>query len=193
MTICDWAQQHAEMTLYHNEEWGRFTAKTDASYFEFLTLEGAQPGLSWRTVLNKREGYRTVFHHFNLERCAQLSDEELEMARLNTAIVRHKLKIYSVRKNARVLQQIIVEYGSIEQYFRGFFSVVPIVNEWQKMSELPNESAESKAISKDLKKRGCSFIGPTIIYAFLQATGFVDDHLTTCPYHQSYQKEAFNG
>lgn len=187
MTICDWAQHHPEMTVYHNEEWGRLTVRSEADYFELLTLEGAQAGLSWRTVLNKREGYRTVFHHFNLERCANLSDEELEAARLNAAIVRNKLKIYSVRKNARALQQIIVEYGSIEHYLRDFFAVVPLVNHWKMMRDIPSESTESQAISKDLKKRGCSFIGPTIIYAFLQATGFVDDHLITCPYHSTHQ------
>lgn len=183
MTICDWATKYEEERIYHNEEWGRFTTKSNDLYFEFLILEGAQAGLSWRTILNKREGYRTVFHHFDIERCAELSDGELEAARLNTMIVRNKLKIASVRKNAVAFKKIIIEFGSIENYLRTFFTEVPMINHWETINDVPSESKESIALSKDLKKRGCSFIGPTIMYAFLQATGFIDDHIVSCDFH----------
>jgi len=164
---------------YHDKEWG-VEVHDDHLLFEMLILEGAQAGLSWETVLKKRSAYRALFHQFDPQKVAKMTDQELEELCTNPAIIRNRLKIFSARKNARVFLEIQREFGSFDRYLWRFVSDKPIVNRWQTLKEVSVETKESQALSKDLKKRGMSFVGPTIIYAFMQAVGMVDDHLTDC-------------
>lgn len=160
---------------YHDNEWG-IPQYDDRKLFEMLILEGAQAGLSWETVLKKREGYRRAFHQFDPARVAAMTDDELEALRENPEIIRNRLKIFSARKNGRVFLDIQEEFGSFSSYVWEFVGGKPIVNRWQSMAEVPATTAESDALSIDLKKRGMSFVGSTIIYAFMQAVGMVNDH-----------------
>ncbi len=164
---------------YHDNEWG-IPVHDDRQLFEMLILEGAQAGLSWETILKRREGYREVFFQFDIERVANLSDNYLEGLRSDTRIIRNRLKIYSTRTNARIALGIINEFGSFDNYLWKYVDGKPIKNHWNTFEELPATSPISDRLSKDLKKRGMSFVGSTIIYAFMQATGMVNDHLTTC-------------
>ncbi|MYE36116.1 MAG: DNA-3-methyladenine glycosylase I [Rhodobacteraceae bacterium] len=164
---------------YHDNEWG-IPVHDDRQLFEMLILEGAQAGLSWETILKRREGYREVFFQFDIARVANLSDNHLEGLRSDTRIIRNRLKIYSTRTNARVALEIINEFGSFDNYLWEYVDGRPIKNHWNTFEELPATSPISDRLSKDLKKRGMSFVGSTIIYAFMQATGMVNDHLTTC-------------
>ena len=164
---------------YHDNEWG-IPVHDDRQLFEMLILEGAQAGLSWETILKRREGYREVFFQFDIGRIANLSDNHLEGLRSDTRIIRNRLKIYSTRTNARVALEIINEFGSFDNYLWEYVDGKPIKNHWKTFEELPATSPISDRLSKDLKKRGMSFVGSTIIYAFMQATGMVNDHLTTC-------------
>lgn len=164
---------------YHDDEWG-IPSHSDNYLFEMLILEGAQAGLSWETILNKREGYRDSFHQFDPERVAQMSDSELEKLRKNPAIVRNRLKIASARQNARVFLAIQKEFGSFDRYLWGFVDGKPIVNRWQEWKQVPCQTELSDEISKDLKRRGMNFVGSKIIYAYMQAVGLVDDHLESC-------------
>lgn len=175
---CSWCGSDPIYVDYHDEEWGK-PVHGDAKLFEFLTLEWAQAGLSWITVLRKREKYRELFHDWDIDRIAEMPDDELEEILLNPGIIRNRLKVYSVRKNAKAALEIQREFGSLDAYFwsNSFF---PIVNHPKSLSEISAETEISKTISKDLKKRGMSFIGSTIIYAFMQAVGMVDDHIEEC-------------
>jgi len=164
---------------YHDNEWG-VPNYDDQHLFEMLILEGAQAGLSWETVLRKREGYRQAFHHFDLDKVIAMSDEELEALRENPDIIRNKLKIYSARKNAIAFRAIQQEFGSFSDYLWAYVDHTPIVNNWQAFEDVPVTTEISDALSKDLKKRGMSFVGSTIIYAYMQAVGLVDDHLADC-------------
>ena len=145
-----------------------------------LILEGAQAGLSWETVLRKREGYRKAFYNFDVEKVMNMTDTELEALRENPEIIRNKLKIYSARKNALAFRSIQKEFGSFSSYLWAYVDNAQIVNHWQKFEEVPVTTDISDALSKDLKKRGMSFVGSTIIYAYMQAVGLVDDHLAEC-------------
>lgn len=165
---------------YHDEEWG-VPSHNDQHLFEMLILEGAQAGLSWETVLKKREGYRKAFHHFDPVKVAAMKDEELEALRENSEIIRNRLKINSTRQNAKVFLEIQKEFGSFDRYLWEFVQNAPIINQPHSFKEVPTATEESNAISKDLKKRGMNFVGSTIIYAYMQAVGMVNDHLTTCP------------
>ena len=165
---------------YHDEEWGK-PVFDDQRLFEMLCLEGAQAGLSWETILKKREGYKAAFHGFDPKRVAQMSDEELIRLRENPAIVRNRLKIFSVRKNALAFLRIQKEFGSFSNYLWAFVENSPINNQFEQLSDVPVSTKLSDKISKDLKKRGMSFVGTTIIYAFMQAIGLVNDHLVSCP------------
>lgn len=167
---------------YHDHEWG-VPVHDDHKLFEFLILEGAQAGLSWETILKRREGYSKVFHHFDPHKVARMSDKELELVLQNPAIIRNRLKVYSARQNARVFFQIQKEFGSFDHYLWRFVDNKPIINKWKSLREIPPKTAESDALSKDLKKRGMSFVGSTIIYACMQAIGMVNDHLITCWRH----------
>jgi len=164
---------------YHDDEWGT-PVHDDRHLFEMLILEGAQAGLSWETILKRREGYRESFHRFDLEKVASMSDAELDELIQNVKIIRNRLKIYSARQNARVFLKIQQEFGSFDKYLWGFVNHQPIVNHPKSFTEVQTTTAESDALSKDLKKRGMKFVGSTIIYAYMQAVGLVNDHLTEC-------------
>lgn len=164
---------------YHDQEWG-VPAYDDRHLFEMLILEGAQAGLSWETILKRREGYRKAFWNFEPKLVAKMSDEELENLRANPEIIRNRLKIYSARKNAKVFLEVQEEFGSFSKYLWGFVEHEPIVNNWSEFDEVPARTEISDALSKDLKKRGMSFVGSTIMYAYMQAVGMVNDHLTGC-------------
>lgn len=165
--------------VYHDEEWG-VPEYRDEKLFELLILEGAQAGLSWETILKRRESYRQVFFGFDPHRLAEMSDAEIEEALLNPGIIRNRRKVESVRQNARAFLKIQEETGSFSQYIWSFVGGQPQVNAFSSLKEVPCLSPESKALSSDLKKRGMVFVGPKIIYAFMQAAGLIDDHLTTC-------------
>ena len=164
---------------YHDHEWG-VPSHDDQHLFEMLILEGAQAGLSWETILKKREGYRKAFHHFDPIKVASMRDDELEALRQNPDIIRNRLKIYGTRQNARVYLQIQQEFGSFDRYLWSFVKEKPLKNHWSQFEEVPNKTTESDALSKDLKKRGMTFVGSTIIYAYMQAVGLVNDHLRGC-------------
>ena len=164
---------------YHDEEWA-MPIHDDCRLFEMLILEGAQAGLSWETVLKKRENYRKIFDNFDVKKVAKFSDEKLEEILLNSGIIRNRLKIFSTRQNAKIFLEIQKEFGSFNRYLWAFVDNKPIKNHWHSLKEIPTKTKESDAISKDLKKRGMNFVGSTIIYAYMQAVGLVDDHITTC-------------
>ena len=164
---------------YHDCEWG-IPAHDDTHLFEMLILEGAQAGLSWETILKRREGYREAFHLFDVRKVASMTDHELDSLLLNDKIIRNRLKVYSARKNAKVFLEIQKEFGSFDHYLWGFVGGKPIVNGWLEFKDIPAKTLESDALSKDLKKRGMSFVGSTIMYAYMQAVGLVNDHLVDC-------------
>ncbi|WOE74430.1 DNA-3-methyladenine glycosylase I [Alterisphingorhabdus coralli] len=164
---------------YHDEEWG-VPVHDDRHLFEMLILEGAQAGLSWETVLRKREGYRAAFHGFDVEKVAAMSDQELEALREDESIIRNRLKIYSARKNARAFIAMQQEFGSFSDWLWGHVDGQPIINRPQNWADVPVSTPLSDSISKALKKRGMSFVGTTIIYAYLQAVGVVNDHVKGC-------------
>ena len=164
---------------YHDREWG-LPVHDDRLLFENLILEGAQAGLSWETVLRKRDGYRRAFHGFDIGRCAAMDDDELEALRHDAGIIRNRLKIYSVRKNAGSFLEIQREFGSFDTWLWGHLDGPPPVNRPACLSGMATTSPVSDTISKTLKKRGMSFVGSTIIYAYMQAVGMTDDHLAGC-------------
>lgn len=164
---------------YHDEEWG-VPVHEDRKLFEMLVLEGAQAGLSWETVLKKRENYRKCFYDFNVNQVAAMRDEELEALCNHPGIIRNRLKIYAARQNAQVFLKIQKEFGSFNDYLWQFVGGRPIKNHPKSLSDILCSSPESLSISKDLKKRGMTFVGPKIIYAYMQAVGLVNDHLIDC-------------
>lgn len=164
---------------YHDEEWG-VPAHDDRHLFEMLILEGAQAGLSWETILKRREGYRQAFHKFDPKKVAAMSDQELETLLLNPNIIRNRLKVFAARTNAQVFLKIQKEFGSFDRYLWAYVKNKPIDTARKHFKEVPCKTAESDAISKDLKKRGMTFVGSTIIYAYMQAIGMVNDHLADC-------------
>lgn len=170
---------------YHDYEWG-IPVHDDEKLFEFLILEGAQAGLNWETILKKRSGYQKAFHNFNPQKVAAMGDDDLDALRRNPDIIRNHLKIQSARKNARIFLGIQKEFGSFDCYLWAFVGNKQIRNHWTCFKDVPAETPESIALSKDLKKRGMSFVGPTIMYAYMQAVGLVDDHLTTCPCYKDF-------
>lgn len=164
---------------YHDTEWG-IPVHDDQKHFEMLILEGAQAGLSWETILKRREGYRSVFYHFDVLKVAAMTDADLEQALLNPGIIRNRLKIFAARKNAQVFLAIQKEFGTFDSYVWRFVNGKVIVNRAKSLTEIQTRSVESDALSADLKKRGMSFVGTTIIYAHMQATGLIDDHIVGC-------------
>lgn len=164
---------------YHDAEWG-IPVHDDRHLFEMLILEGAQAGLSWETVLKKREAYRKAFHHFDPKKVAAMTDAQLAELLKNEGIIRNKLKIKAARTNAQVFLQIQKEFGSFDAYVWQFVQGKPIVTHPESLSDLPTTTKESDALSKDLKKRGMTFVGSTIIYSFMQAVGMANDHLKSC-------------
>ena len=179
MTRCSWAGNNPRMIAYHDNEWG-VPVHDDKTLFEFLTLEGAQAGLSWQTILNKREGYRKAFAGFDPEIVARFTPEDEETLRTIPEIVRNRLKIASTVTNAQAFLAIQKEFDSFDAYLWRFVNGEPIKNSWQNMSEIPAQTREAESLSKDLKKRGFRFVGPTICYAFMQAVGMVNDHVVDC-------------
>ena len=164
---------------YHDTEWG-VPVHDDQKLFEMLILEGAQAGLNWETILKRREGYRKAFKQFNPVAVANMSDAELENLLANPAIIRNRLKVFSTRQNARVFIAIQHEYQSFDAYVWGFVQGKPKINSPETMQDVPTSTPESNALSKDLKKRGMNFVGPTIMYAYMQAIGMVNDHVAGC-------------
>jgi DNA-3-methyladenine glycosylase I len=167
------------MVAYHDDEWG-VPVHDDHRHFELLTLEGAQAGLSWSTILAKRDGYRRLFAGFDPEQVAGFTDHDVERLLDDTAIVRHRGKIVSTIGNARALLAVAEEFGSFDVYAWQFVGGAPIVGDWPTLAHLPSTTPDSTAMSRDLKRRGFRFVGPTTVYAYLQAAGLVDDHVTTC-------------
>lgn len=181
---CDWCENSFEAYVrYHDEEWG-VPVHDDRTHFEFLLLEGAQAGLSWSTILKKREGYRKAFAGFDPEKVAEFGEGKIDLLLENPGIIRNRLKVRSAVTNARAFLEIQREFGSFDAYIWSFTGGSPIVNRWERMSEVPATSPESDALSRDLKKRGFKFTGSTIMYAHMQATGLVNDHLVSCFRHE---------
>lgn len=179
MTRCSWAESDDAERHYHDTEWG-VPVYDDQKLFEFIILEGAQAGLSWRTILHRREGYRNAFHDFNINAVAAMTDDELEALREDAGIIRNRLKIYGARKNALAAQAIIREHGSLTKYLWGFVDDTPIDTARRTMGDVPATTQLSDTMSKTLKKAGFTFVGSTICYAFMQATGMINDHVATC-------------
>ena len=180
---CWWPGDDPLYQQYHDEEWG-VPVRDDRKLFEFLILEGAQAGLSWITILRKREGYRKAFAGFDPRKVAKFDASRIEALIQNPDIVRNRLKIESAVKNARAFLAVQKEFGSFSDYIWGFVNHKPIQNRWQHKGEVPAATEIAGTLSKDLKKRGFSFVGPTIIYAHMQATGMVNDHTTDCFRHR---------
>lgn len=179
---CAWANSDPEMKKYHDHEWGR-PVHDDRLLFEFLILEGAQAGLSWRTVLLKREAYRKAFDNFEPSKVALYDDRKTKELMADAGIIRNWRKIEAAVNNAKGVLAIQKEFGSFDEYVWRFVGGKPISNEYDSWTEMPTESPESRELSKDLKKRGFGFVGPTIIYSFMQAVGLVNDHVKGCPQH----------
>jgi DNA-3-methyladenine glycosylase I len=179
-TRCAWVPDgKPDYTEYHDHEWGR-PVHDDQKLFEMLILEGAQAGLSWYTILQRREGYRKSFKNFDPTKVSKMTDEQLERVLETGAIIRNRLKVFSVRKNAGIFLSIQKEFGSFDSYVWRFVGGKPKINRPQSSREVPATSSESDALAKDLKKRGMSFVGSTIIYAYMQAVGMVNDHAKNC-------------
>jgi DNA-3-methyladenine glycosylase I len=180
MIRCAWAEgQFPEYVCYHDEEWG-VPVYDDKKHFEFMILESAQAGLSWATVLKRREGYRQAFADFDVEKVARFSEEDIQRLLQDTGIIRNQLKIRAAVNNAKLFLEVQKEFGSFSTYIWQFVEGAPKINHWASQKEVPATSAESDALSKDLKKRGFKFVGSTIMYAHMQACGLVMDHTTNC-------------
>jgi DNA-3-methyladenine glycosylase I len=177
---CEWVgSKNPLMLTYHDKEWGK-PVRNDRKLFELLILEGAQAGLSWETILNRRESYRRVFKGFDAEKLAKITDRQLEKLLKDPGIIRNRLKVYSVRTNAQAYLEVRKEFGTFRKYCWSFVGGKPIKNKWKKLSEIPATTPESDSMCKDMKKRGFKFVGSTICYAFMQATGVVNDHTVDC-------------
>jgi len=181
MTIrCPFAKESETFYIdYHDHEWG-VPIHNDRDHFELLILEGFQAGLSWAIILKRREAFRAAFHHFDPEKVAQMTDQELKTLEKNQAIIRNRRKIAATRENAHVFLRTQKEWGSFDKYVWPFIGGKPKINTWEKWEDIPCLSDESKALSQDLKKRGMIFVGPKIIYSYMQAAGLINDHLTSC-------------
>lgn len=182
MKRCSWVgHDKPHMEKYHDKEWG-VPVYRDRKHFEMLVLEGAQAGLSWDTILRRRKGYAKAFKKFDPKLIAKMTDKQLDALMHDEGIIRNRLKIYSVRINARVFLQIQKEFGSFNKYIWGFVDNKVKTNRPKSMKDLVPRTADSDAISKDLKKRGMKFVGSTIMYAYMQATGMVNDHMADCSF-----------
>lgn len=186
---CAWAERSPEERTYHDEEWG-VPVHDDRVHFEFLILEGAQAGLSWLTVLRRREGYRRAFAGFDPEAVARMGDADVDRLVGDTSIIRNRKKIESAITNARVFLQVSEEFGSFDAYLWRFVDGRQKVNAWRTMEEVPATTPESDALSRDMKKRGFRFAGATVMYAHMQAVGLVNDHLVTCPRYYDAMERA---
>jgi DNA-3-methyladenine glycosylase I len=183
MKRCEWANKSDLEQSYHDNEWGVET-HDDRTLFEFLILEGAQAGLSWSTILRKREGYRKAFDNFDVQKISRYSEHKVLSLLANPEIIRNRLKIDSAITNARACLKVQKEFGSFNNYIWRFANGKPIINSWKKLTDIPSSSPDSDAMSKDLKQRGFKFIGTTTCYAFMQAVGMVNDHVVDCFRHK---------
>jgi DNA-3-methyladenine glycosylase I len=188
MKRCEWANKNDIEQFYHDNEWG-VAIHDDRSLFEFLVLEGAQAGLSWSTILRKREGYRKAFDNFDVWKISQYSETDVSRLLADPEIIRNRLKIKGAITNARAFLQVREQFGSFDRYIWQFVNGRPIQNSWRKTTEIPSNSPESEAMSKDLQKRGFKFVGTTICYAFMQAVGMVNDHVVSCFRYRQLKNE----
>ena len=179
-TRCAWATKEADI-YYHDNEWG-VTSKDDNYIFEMLILEGFQAGLSWITILQKRENFRHAFDNFDYKKIKNYKQKKIDELLLNEGIIRNKLKVNSTVENAKAFIEVQKEFGSFSNYIWAFVDNKKIINKWTELSEVPAKTELSDKISKDMKKRGFKFVGSTIIYSFLQAIGIIDDHLVSCSF-----------
>lgn len=186
ITRCEWAGTDPLYVAYHDNEWG-VPVHDDRILFEFLILEGVQAGLSWITILRKRDAYRIAFDHFDPAKVARYDEEKIGHLLANKGIVRNRRKIESAVRNARHFLEVQEKYGSFDSYIWNFIDGIPIQNSWNSVSELPPFTPLGEKISRDLKKRGFNFVGPTIVYSFMQAVGMVNDHIVTCFRHAELQ------
>jgi len=184
---CPWARQTERYLDYHDEEWG-VPLHDDRRLFEMLVLEGAQAGLSWETILNKRAAYRRAFDRFDPRKVAAYDQRKVRALLADVGIVRNKLKIAAAIANARAFLAVKSEHGSFDRYIWGFVGQKPLQNAWKNLRDIPPRTPESEAMSHDLAKRGFRFVGPTICYAFMQATGMVNDHLVSCFRHRQVSR-----
>ncbi len=178
-TRCEWVSAESLDVAYHDLEWG-VPVHDDRKLFEMLILEGAQAGLSWTTILKKRENYKKAFDSFDTKKIAKYDDKKVQSLLSDNGIIRNRLKIAATIQNAKAYLEVVKEYGSFDKYIWEFVSEKPIRNSFKKLSDYPAKTKESEAMSKDLLKRGFKFVGPTICYAFMQAVGMVDDHQPHC-------------
>jgi len=179
MKRCEWANNNDLERDYHDHEWG-IAIHDDRSLFEFLILEGAQAGLSWSTILKKREGYRKALDHFNARKISKYSENDVSVLLKDPMIIRNRLKINATISNAKAFLKLQKEFGSFDHYIWQFVNGKTIHHSWEKITDIPSHSPESDAMSKDLRKRGFKFVGTTICYAFMQAVGMVNDHVVDC-------------
>jgi DNA-3-methyladenine glycosylase I len=179
MKRCEWAHKDELEQSYHDNEWG-VPIHDDRSLFEFLVLEGAQAGLSWSTILRKREGYRKAFDNFDARKISRYSPNDVSRLLANPEIIRNRLKIDATITNARAFLRVQEQFGSFDRYIWQFVNGRPIQNSWEKVTDIPSKTPESEAMSKDLQKRGFKFVGTTVCYAFMQAVGMVNDHVVSC-------------
>jgi len=186
-TRCEWCEADPLYVEYHDTEWG-VPLHDDRRLFEFLILDGAQAGLSWLTILKKRENYRKAFHGFDPEKIADYTANDVKRLLADPGIVRNRLKIESAIKNAKAMLTLVKEYGSLDAYLWHFVNYEPIQNAWRSLAQIPAKTPLSDTISKDLKNRGFNFVGSTIIYAFMQAAGIVNDHVVGCFRHEEVKK-----
>ena len=176
---CPWCLKFDQYIEYHDKEWG-VPVHDDRIHFEFLILEGAQAGLSWATILKRREGYRKAFADFDVQKVARFTEKKLEKLLEDPGIIRNRLKVYAAKNNAQRFIEVQKEFGSFDNYIWQFVKGKPIVNKWKTMKQIPATSKESDALSKDLIQRGFKFVGSTVIYAHMQACGLINDHLVDC-------------
>ena len=186
---CPWATKHDHEIRYHDEEWG-VPCRDDRTQFEFVTLEAAQAGLSWAVILNKREGYRRAFAGFDPEKVAEFTPADVERLVADAGIVRNRLKIESAINNARRFLEVAAVSGSFSNYLWDFVNGQPVCNAWTEISQVPATTPLSDKVAKDLKQKGFKFMGSTVVYAHLQATGLVNDHLVSCFRHKEVQSLA---
>jgi len=179
MNRCDWVTDDLLYIHYHDFEWGR-PVFDDQKLFEMLTLEGAQAGLNWLTILKRRENYRVAFDHFDVEKIARYGEEKVQELLGNEGIIRNERKIRSTIRNAQAFIEIKKKYGSFSTFLWGFVDGQPIKNDWKTSADVPSQTELSHKISKELKRHGFSFVGPTIVYAYMQAVGLVNDHIQSC-------------
>jgi DNA-3-methyladenine glycosylase I len=184
---CNWATNHELMTVYHDEEWG-VPLHDEQKLFEFLVLEGMQAGLSWLTILRKREAFREAFDQFDYRKVANYDEKKIQELLANPDVIRNQAKIRATVNNAQRFMEVQKEFGSFDRYIWSFVGYKPVVNQFTSLDQLPARTELSDKISADLKKRGFKFVGSTIVYAHMQATGMVNDHLVSCDRHQEVQR-----